>query len=629
MTTSTGGVPCVAALCSDEDGALSPSLAVLDAFYSLIASSSVPDPSDTFSLPLVESEVLSLALRASGPFPSRTFRSSSFDLSKAPLSYSEAMARPDASVWRAAMDRERQSLLDMGAFEEADLPPGEKTVGLKWVYDYKTDALGAKIPGKEKARLVAQGYTQRPDQYGETYAPVAKMASVRILLTWAAIHDLEIFQFDCKTAFLHAKLRHNLYARSFPGFETSSSSKVLRILVALYGLRQSAYEFYILLMSLLLDLGMVRCDVDHGVFIGEWASPPDPSIEMPPSGPLLLYVPLHVDNGLGITNSPSLYAWFLQVLSRRLHIVDLGTCSKFLSILIIHDRASRKIWLSSHIYLSELLEEWNLTSCKPASTPFPAGISPLSLVSTNSLPDLSDADIVPHYQRLVGCLLYLAISTRPDISYYAMWLGQFNATPTRAHFLAAKHVLRYLAGTKLLALCLGSSSPRVPPTLSCYMQNVGCSDADWASDAVDRKSISGYSFYFQGSLVSWSAVKQKSIALSSTEAEYYAMTHAFKEALWIRTFLEVLKFPVPRPFPILSDNQAACSLSNSPAISARSKHIDIRHHFIRDHVLDGSFSTTWIPTADMPSDIFTKALPFPTFSRHRDVLGLSVPPSLS
>ena len=269
-----------------------------------------------------------------------------------------------------------------------------------------------------------------------------------------------------------------------------------------------------------------------------------------------------------------------------------------------------------------------MTSCKPASTPFPAGISPLSLVSTNSLPDLSDADIVPRYQRLVGCLLYLAISTCPDISYYAMWLGQFNATPTRAHFLAAKHVLRYLAGTKLLALCLGSSSPRVPPTLSCYMQNVGCSDADWASDAVDRKSISGYSFYFQGSLVSWSAVKQKSIALSSTEAEYYAMTHAFKEALWIRTFLEVLKFPVPRPFPIISDNQAACSLSNSPAISARSKHIDIRHHFIRDHVLDGSFSTTWIPTADMPSDIFTKALPFPTFSRHRDVLGLSVPPSL-
>ena len=144
------------------------------------------------------------------------------------------------------------------------------------------DALGIKILGKEKARLVAQGFSQHPGQYSETYAPVAKMASVCILLTWAVVHDLEIFQFDCKTAYLHAKLCHDLYTRPFPGFNTSSALKVLRILVALYGLHQSAYEFYILLMSLLLDLGMVHCDVDHGVFIGEWTSPPDPSIIMLP-----------------------------------------------------------------------------------------------------------------------------------------------------------------------------------------------------------------------------------------------------------------------------------------------------------------------------------------------------------
>jgi hypothetical protein len=626
----------------DADGTpdFSPSMAVIEAFFSLIASSSLSDPIDTFSLGAVEPGILwdhlflssptlphhTAAFRAVGPPSFPTPRS--FDLSKAPLSYSEAMARPDVSVWRAAMEREQQSLRDMGAFEEATLPPGEKTIGLKWVYAYKTDEFGVNIKGKEKARLVAQGFNQRPGQFDETYAPVAKMASVRILLAWAAVQDYEIFQFDCKTAFLHAKLRHTVYARPFPGFPTSDPYNVLRILVALYGLRQSAYEFYILIMSLLLDLGMVRCEVDHGVFIGEWSSPPDPSIVMPLSGLLVLYIPLHVDDGLAITNSLPLYTWFLRILSTRLHIVDLGPCSKFLSILIIRDRVQRKLWLSSHIYVSELLDEWNMGSCKVANTPFPSVLSVLPTAPSNSLPELSDADLVPRYQRLVGCLLYLAIATRPDISYYAMWLGQFNATPTRAHFLAAKHVLRYLAGTKDLALCFGASSPRVPSTLSAYMQNVGCSDADWASDTVDRKSISGYSFYFQGSLVSWSAVKQKSIALSSTEAEYYAMSHAFKEALWLRTFLIVLKFPVPRPFPILSDNQAACSLSNSPAISARSKHIDIRHHFIRDHVLAGSFSTTWIPTDDMPADIFTKALPFPVFSRHRDVLGLSIPPSL-
>jgi hypothetical protein len=180
----------------------------------------------------------------------------------------------------------------------------------------------------------------------------------------------------------------------------------------------------------------------------------------------------------------------------------------------------------------------------------------------------------------------------------------------------------------MLALSLGSGPLVIPESLSGYMQNVGCSDADWASDASDRKSISGYSFFFQGSLVSWSAVKQKSIALSSTEAEYYAMTHAFKEALWLRVFLGLLKLPVPHPFPILSDNQAACTLSSSTAISARLKHIDIRHHFIRAHVQDGSFTTTWIPTADMPADIFTKPLDTVLFTKHRTVLGLSIPSSL-
>ena len=569
----------------------------------------------------------SVALRASNsPYIPRR----PFDLTKEPFSYVEAIARPDASAWRAAMAREKASLEEMGAFEEVDLPEGERAIGLKWVYAHKTDSEGLNIAGKEKARVVAQGFNQRPGQYDETYAPVAKIASVRVLLAWAAVRDLEIFQFDCKTAFLHAKIRHPIYARQIPGYPLPDPKKVLRVLVALYGLRQSAFEFYSLILSILLELGMIRCDVDHGVFIGEWKSPPDPSVDMPADGgPLVLYVPIHVDDGLAITNSRSLYAWFLMILSRRLIIVDLGHCSKFLSILILRDRPNRRLWLSSHLYVADLLDEWNLANCKPASTPFPSNIMDLPVAPPNSLPDISDADLLPKYQRIVGCLLYLAVATRPDIAYYAMWLGQFNAGPSRRHFLAAKHVLRYLSGTKNLALCLGSPSPHVPSTLRGYIQNVGCSDADWASDAIDRKSISGYSFYFEGSLISWSAVKQKSIALSSTEAEYYAMTHAFKEAIWLCAFLDLLKFPCPRPFPILSDNQAACSLSNSPAVSARSKHIDIRHHFIRDHVQAGSFSTTWIPTGDMPADIFTKALPFPVFSRHRDVLGLSIPSSSS
>ena len=206
-------------------------------------------------------------------------------------------------------------------------------------------------------------------------------------------------------------------------------------MVALYGLRQSAFEFYMLFLLLLLDLGMTRCKVDHGVFIGEWKSSPDPSVIMPlDSSSLVLYAPLHVDDGLAITNSHSLYAWFLVMLAKRLLIVDLGHCSKFMSILIIHDHPHHRLWMSSHVYISELLGKWNLSSCKPASTPFPLYIMDPPPAPLNSLPDISDAELLPHYQRLVGCLLYLAVSTQPDIAYYSMWLGQYNAKPSRTHF---------------------------------------------------------------------------------------------------------------------------------------------------------------------------------------------------
>ena len=158
---------------------------------------------------------------------------------------------------------------------------------------------------------------------------------------------------------------------------------------------------------------MVRCEVDHGVFIGIWTSPPaDSSVSMPPDGhPLVLYIPLHVDDGLAITNSRPLYLWFLSTLSKRLLIVDIGECSKFLSILIIRDRLNCRLWLSSHVYVSELLDDWHLSDCKPASTPFPSNIMDLPAAPPNSLPDLTDADLIPKYQHIVGCLLYIAIAT--------------------------------------------------------------------------------------------------------------------------------------------------------------------------------------------------------------------------
>ena len=198
-----------------------------------------------------------------------------------------------------------------------------------------------------------------------------------------------------------------------------------------------------------------------------------------------------------------------------------------------------------------------------------------------------------------------------------MALGQFNAAPTRTHLACAKGVLRYLAGT--INMCLQFPSPIPQPTSS---PTRALSDADWASDEKDRKSISGFCFYFLNSLVSWSSRKQRTVSTSSTESEYYALTNTIKEAISVTLFLSATKLPSPKPFPIFCDNQSTCSIANTNAISSRTKHIDVQHHFIRQHINDGLFNTVWISTSDMTADIFTKPLLSNLFARHRESLGL-------
>jgi len=217
----------------------------------------------------------------------------------------------------------------------------------------------------------------------------------------------------------------------------------------------------------------------------------------------------------------------------------------------------------------------------------------------------------------------LAAVISPDIAYAAMALGQFNVNPTRAHLLAAKGVLRYLLGTLDYALKYNfSQQPVGPPASVLLPSNCAFTDADWVSDETDCWSISGYAFFMFLSLVAWSAIKQCITALSSTEAEYMALSHALKEALWLRLLLLILKMPLPRPFPLLCDNQSTLNIANSLSITSHSKHIDIRYYFIHEHLLSGSFATTWVPTTDMTADIFTKPLSPSLHAKHIPLLGL-------
>ena len=186
---------------------------------------------------------------------------------------------------------------------------------------------------------------------------MAKITSIRIVLAYAAHHNLEIISFDVKTAFLHAKLSTVIFCKLIPGFPKADPTLVLRLLVTLYGLCQSSYEFYMLLHSLMTCIGIVRCKVDHAVICSHWSTPLDPTIPVPPNGhDLLLMVPVHVDDGLAVTNSIPLYTWFIAELSKELEVVDLGPVSMFLAICIHHNHAHQKKILSQKSFITDLLD---------------------------------------------------------------------------------------------------------------------------------------------------------------------------------------------------------------------------------------------------------------------------------
>ncbi|KAJ2914738.1 hypothetical protein MD484_g5685, partial [Candolleomyces efflorescens] len=550
----------------------------------------------------------------------------SYDLSKPPASYMEAIKRPDKETWWAAMRRELGKLRERGTFEPVARPSGKSLVGVKWVFDYKYNSDGSIIEGLEKARLVAQGFSQREGDYGHTHSPVATKESVNATYAITAHYDHELYVFDIKQAFTHSKVREEVYCRQIPGFPEEDPRLVLRLRVALYGLKQAAFEWYCLFLKALLSIGLRRSDVDHAYFIGVWKTSPDPEmVPMPDDGsPLRLLVPIHVDDGLASTNSTPLYQWFLgQLKACDIEVVDLGVASMFLGARIHRDRGNRKLWVSQSPFVTTLLEDWKMYPCNPAKVPLETLPSAMPDSKPGVLTDhMPHQDLTKAYQSLVGSFQYLASTYRPEISTAAMVLGHHSSKPESKHMAAAKHVLRYLYGTRNYVLMFDPKKDIDDSVNSHIRAAAAFMDADWASDSSTRLSISGYAIYFMGSLVGWSSVRQRVIALSSTEAEYYAIVHAAKRVLWFRLFLMTSGIDVPSPFPMLIDNKSAIAQASSPAISARSKHIHIKYLFIKNYFGDGTLTPTWVSSSVNVADIFTKLLSFPLFDRHRTALGI-------
>ena len=287
---------------------------------------------------------------------------------------------------------------------------------------------------------------------------------------------------------------------------------------------------------------------------------------------------------------------------------DLGIASFILGIKI--EREGDCLYLSQEEYLAKILKRFGMTNSKAVATPLETGIK---ILLSNSQEDISKEIDYP-YREAIGCLMYAMLCTRPDLSFSICYLSRFSNNPRIEHWKALKRVLRYIKGTIKLKLKFGKESENI----------LGYSDADWAGDLTKRKSTSGFVFLLGGGAISWGSKKQTCVALSSTEAEYVALSHATKEAIWLKRLMCELLQESEKCITIFADNQSSMALAKNPIFHKRTKHIDIQHHFIREAIEDCHIELCYCPTENMVADVLTKELAKPKHNKCCSSMGLNM-----
>jgi hypothetical protein len=525
-----------------------------------------------------------------------------------PTTLKEALSRADGPLYEQATRDEFDSIQAAGTWVLELLPAGRTAIGCKWVFKIKRKADGS--VDRYKARLVAKGFSQKEGvDYSETFAPVAKFSAIRALLSLTAHYDLELHQMDVTTAFLHGDLDHVIYMQQPEGFVVAGQEQlVCRLRKSLYGLKQAGRAWYHKIHQALLELGFHCLHADTCIYVRE-------------RGSLLMIVALYVDDLLLLSNSLAELTAFKLALSQRFAMKDLGEAQYILGLQIERNRAARTLSISQREYVSKLLTHTGMLDSRTAVTPLDLG----AVLSKDDCPEPATPDItfVRQYQSAVGAVMYAMLGTRPDIAYAVTALSQFCSNPGQPHWNSLRRVLQYLRGTTDYRLTYGPQSNAADSRMAQSLTLYGYCDSDWASDKDDRRSVTGYAFILGGGTVSWQAKKQHTVALSSVEAEYMAASQAAKEALWLRALLRELGMHTSSPTTLCSDSQGSIALSKNPEHHARSKHIDIRHHFIREQVAAGSINLVYVPTEDMAADVLTKPLNRTKHFRMLDILGVT------
>ena len=502
-----------------------------------------------------------------------------------PKNFHEANSQP---MWRKSMDDELKALEETNTWNIVHLPPGKHVVGCRWVYRFKFNPDGS--IERPKSRVVAQGFTQHFGvDYKETFAPVAKMSTVKVLLSVAANHGWSLSQMDVKNAFLHGELEEEVYMKIPPGHPLCGDpSRVCKLNKSIYGLKQSPRAWHAKLSSTLEDLGFTRSSADSSLYVQTGQTEK-------------LMVLIYVDDLIITGSNADSIAALKKKLQGKFPVKDLGPLKYFLGIEVATSR--KGLFLNQRKYTIDLLRDSNMLNSKPANTPFD------SKLQLDKLGDPLDSP--NYYQKLVGKLIYLTI-TRPDISFAVSLVSQHMHAPTVVHLCMVKRILRYLKKTIGRGIVMRRNG---------HTDIIGFSDSDWAGNTIDRRSTTGYCMFVGGNLVSWKSKKQPVVARSSAEAEYRAMAAASCEMVWLKNLLTDLGFSPTSPMKLFCDNQAAMHIAANPVFHERTKHIEVDCHFIRQQVQSKVIQTHYIRSSDQLADAFTKVLSSTVFHRLMFKLG--------
>lgn len=507
-----------------------------------------------------------------------------------PKDYDDVQKSECKQEWRSAIKEEVKSLMENETWKIVKPPKGAKLLTSRWIFKKKSDEDGNLT--KYKARLVAKGYMQKKGiDYGETYAPVARMPTIRLLLAIGIQNDFLIEHMDVKTAFLYGHLKEEVYMKCPQGIKIPEGH-VLKLRKSLYGLRQSPRCWNERFHNFITKLGFERSQSDYCLYSCIKSE-------------YVIYLVIYVDDLLIVGSSRTRVDEVKRRLSIEFAMKDLGTVKQFMGLRINVDRKKGMLTIDQTQYAKQVLAKFKMSECNPVSTPMESNLK----LDRASKEDQTEEP----YRELLGSLMYLMIGTRPDLCFAIGYMSRFQDCCSDEHYHHLKRILRYVKGTVDLKLEYKRSDDIV---IKVY------ADADYANDIVDRKSTTGFLIKIFGNTILWNSRKQGIVSLSTCEAEYIAASSAATETIWFNKVLNDMQIPVPKPIVIYEDNAACIMVSRNPE-TRRSKHIDVRYHYLRELTWNGTIELKQVGTKEQIADILTKPLPKPAFVQHGDGLSLN------